>query len=99
MQGGRGLAAGLLSEPPLVVSLCVTNCAHPFPFASDPPLPGVTEPPPRSRIALAAADVMSTAHFYILAKPSQFDQVLKEQDWTATRQLSVARAKAEAKPT
>ena len=53
--------------------------------------PATPEPPPGSRIALPAADVMSTA---LLAKPLQSDQVLKEQDRTATRRLSVARVKS-----
>jgi hypothetical protein len=38
---------------------------------------------------------MSTANFYILAKPLQSDEGIKEQSRLATRQLSVARPKAE----
>ena len=41
---------------------------------------------------------MSTANFYILAKPLQPDEGIREQSQVATRQLSVARPKAEAEP-
>ena len=41
---------------------------------------------------------MSTANFYILAKPLQLDEGIKEQSRVAARQLSVARPKAETEP-
>jgi hypothetical protein len=41
---------------------------------------------------------MATANFYILAKPLQSDQGIREQHRTATRQVSVVQAEAEAEP-
>lgn len=41
---------------------------------------------------------MSTANFYILAKPLQSDEGIEEQSRGSTRQLSVARPKTETEP-